>query len=149
MRKQEIWREKLLKLPQLNLLINLLDNLNIQYQFGSNGLQFLEQLGKMFILSHTMNQISEEIMWDQEIECYHYSNMQIIDSSSVLILIQMLTMHFNKSLQSVRLRLLIKLLGFMLIMLIVEKQLVFIISIRLEQLNVKRNYQLFIEFLDI
>lgn len=148
MKNKKNSREKLLKLLQLNGQINSQDNLSTQFHSGSNGQQLQEQLGKMFIPFHIWNKILGQIMLGQEIECYHYSNIQTIDNSSVHILHQILMMHLHKFTMNAQHQHLIKMLGFMLILLTVEMQHLFTVSIRQEQLNVKRNYQLFIEFPD-
>lgn len=134
---------------QLNGQINSKDNLNIQFHFGSNGQQLQEQLGKMFTHSHIWNKILEQIMLDQEIEFYHYSNILIIDNSLVHILHQILMMHLHKFIMNVQHQHLIKMLGFILTLHTVEMLNLFTVSIRQELLNVKRNYQQFIEFQDI
>lgn len=129
-------------------LINSLDKSNILFLFGSSGQCYQELHGKMSSLSLLMSQMLEQIMLNQVTENFHYSNMLITNNTSVHTLIQMLMMHTNRFTLNVLLQYLIKLLGFMHIMLIVEQQEVFTVSTRPEQLNVRRNWLLNTEFQD-
>jgi hypothetical protein len=101
--------------------MNLQDNKNMQFPFGSDGVLLVELLGRMFTLFHTMMQLPEPIMLEQEIEFYQFSNTLITESSSVHTLPQKIMMPLLKSSLKHQYLLLIKLLGFMLTMLTAEK----------------------------
>lgn len=101
--------------------MNLQDNKNMLFLYGSDGVQLEELLGRMSTHYHIMIKHQEQIMSDQEIECYQCSNMLITEFSSVHtlpLIIMMLSLKFSLKPQY---QLLIKLLGFMLIMHTVER----------------------------
>ena len=105
----------------MNMQMNLQVNKNMQYHYGSDGVQLEELHGRMSIHYPIMIKPQEQITLDQEIEFCQSSNMLIIESSLVLILLPKLMMLSLKFSLKPQFQLLTKLHGFMLIMHTAEK----------------------------